>query len=82
LFAGAARVAAVGPPDDLTFTADELVQVARTRPEALIVPLHIEGWEHFSESRSQVVAAFAAAGLTDGLRLLDRGETLTLPFSS
>ena len=80
LFAGAARVAAVGP-DHLTFTADELVQVARARPEALIVPLHIEGWEHFSESRSEVVAAFAAAGLTDRLRLLDRGETITLPFS-
>ncbi|HEX6407793.1 MAG TPA: MBL fold metallo-hydrolase [Gemmatimonadales bacterium] len=81
LFAGAARVAAVGPAH-LTFTAAELVQVARARPEALIVPIHIEGWEHVSESRSEVAAAFAAAGLTDRLRLLERGETLTLPFSS
>ena len=79
LFAGAARVAAVGPAH-LTFTANELVEVARARPEALIVPLHLEGWEHFSESRSEVSAAFASAGLTDRLRLLDRGEALTLPF--
>jgi L-ascorbate metabolism protein UlaG (beta-lactamase superfamily) len=79
LFAGAARVTAVGPAH-LTFTAAELVEVARARPEALIVPLHLEGWEHFSESRSEVLAAFAPAGLTDRLRLLDRGEALTLPF--
>ena len=79
LFAGAARVAAVGPAH-LTFTADELVEVARAQPDALIVPLHLEGWEHFSESRSEVWAAFASAGLTDRLRLLDRGEALTLPF--
>ncbi len=79
LFAGAARVAAVGPAH-LTFTADELVEIARAQPEALIVPLHLEGWEHFSESRSEVLAAFASAGLSDRLRLLDRGEALTLPF--
>ena len=29
---------------------------------------------------AEVVAAFASAGLTDRLRLLDRGEALTLPF--
>ena len=79
LFAGAARVAAVGPAH-LTFTANELVQAARSCPGAVIVPLHLEGWEHFSESRLEVEAAFSAAGLGDRLRLLGRGEALTLPF--
>jgi hypothetical protein len=35
---------------------------------AVIVPLHVEGWEHFSESRGEVVAAFELAGLSDRLR--------------
>jgi L-ascorbate metabolism protein UlaG (beta-lactamase superfamily) len=79
LFAGAARVAAVGPAH-LTFTASELVEAARTSPEALIVPLHIEGWAHFSESRREIEAAFAEVNLSAHLRLLAPGQLLTLQF--
>jgi L-ascorbate metabolism protein UlaG (beta-lactamase superfamily) len=80
LFAGAARVAAVGPAH-LTFTAGELVQVAQACPRSLILPLHIEGWAHYSESREDIEAAFAGAGLSTQLRLLDPGQTLALPFA-
>jgi L-ascorbate metabolism protein UlaG (beta-lactamase superfamily) len=79
LFAGAARVAAVGPAH-LTFTASELVEAARAAPRAQIVPLHLEGWEHFSESRPDVEAAFADAGLSRRLHIVERGETLTLDY--
>lgn len=37
-------------------------------PTALLVPVHYEGWEHFSESRSEIERAFAAAGLAGRLR--------------
>lgn len=37
-------------------------------PTALLVPVHCEGWEHFSESRSEIERAFAAAGLAGRLR--------------
>ena len=67
LFLGAARVAAVGDWP-LTFTADGAVEAARAFAEATIVPLHFEGWEHFSESRAQVDAAFSRAGLAGRLR--------------
>jgi L-ascorbate metabolism protein UlaG (beta-lactamase superfamily) len=80
LFAGAARLAAVGPAH-LTFTAGELVQVARACRRSLIVPLHIEGWAHYSESRQDVETAFTRAGLMERLRLLDPGQTLELPFA-
>jgi L-ascorbate metabolism protein UlaG (beta-lactamase superfamily) len=80
LFAGAARLAAVGPAH-LTFTAGELVQVARACPTSLILPLHIEGWAHYSESREDIEAAFTHAGLSDRLRLLEPGQSLALPFS-
>jgi L-ascorbate metabolism protein UlaG (beta-lactamase superfamily) len=68
LFGGAARVWEVGP-GHLTFTAREMVIAARALPDALIVPLHFEGWAHFSESAWEIEQAFAAAGLAHRLRL-------------
>ena len=53
LFMGAARVAAAGPAH-LTFTANEGVEAVRAFADAIIIPLHYEGWEHFSESREQL----------------------------
>ena len=67
LFMGAARVAAVGPAH-LTMTAEEGVEAARAFSNAAIVPLHFEGWEHFSEGRAEITRAFAAAGLEQRLR--------------
>jgi L-ascorbate metabolism protein UlaG (beta-lactamase superfamily) len=67
LFAGAARVLEVGSAH-LTFTADEGVALARSFPQALIVPLHFEGWAHFSESRDDLERAFAEAQLGSRLR--------------
>jgi L-ascorbate metabolism protein UlaG (beta-lactamase superfamily) len=67
LFMGAARVRAVGD-FHLTFTGAEGVEAARAFSRATIVPLHFEGWEHFSESRSDIDRAFREAGLADRLR--------------
>lgn len=72
LFAGAAKVSVVGPWH-LTFTADETVEAARAFADAAIVPLHVEGWAHFTESRADIDCAFAHAGLTHRLRWLDPG---------
>lgn len=72
LFMGAARVAAVGP-DHLTMTATEAVEAARSFPNAAIVPLHFEGWAHFSESRDEIARAFTTAGMAERLRWLNAG---------
>jgi L-ascorbate metabolism protein UlaG (beta-lactamase superfamily) len=74
---GAARVSAAGDWP-LTLTAAEAVEVARAMPSALIVPLHYEGWEHFSESRDDVNRAFAAAGLTRQTVLAPGGKLIAL----
>ena len=55
---GAPRVDAVGPVH-LTMTAQEGVTTARAFPHATIVPLHFEGWAHFSESRPVIEGASA-----------------------
>ena len=73
LFMGAARVREVGPAH-LTMTADEGVLAARAMPDAVIVPLHYEGWAHFSEGRARIDEAFKAAGLAGRLRWLEPGH--------
>jgi hypothetical protein len=73
LFMGAARVPEVGPWH-LTMTAAEGVNFARAFPDAAIIPLHFEGWRHFSESRTEITAAFAKAGLENRLHWLEAGR--------
>lgn len=66
-FVGAARVAVAGPAP-LTLTAADAVALAGAFPRAIIVPVHFEGWAHFTEGRADVQAAFVAAGLASRLR--------------
>jgi len=72
LFLGAARIPIV--PSHLTFTANEALRFARATPGAVIVPVHFEGWKHFSESKEKVTEAFAATGLEERLHWLKAGE--------
>ena len=55
-----------------------VIGLARAFSRATIVPLHFEGWEHFSEPRSRVEAAFAAAGLSGRLRWPPPGRAIEL----
>jgi len=80
LFAGAARVRVAGPAH-LTFDAHDAVEFARAIPDAVMAPLHYEGWEHFSEGRAELERAFREAGLTSRLRWLPRGEARELERS-
>ena len=70
---GAAKVAAAGPAP-LTFTAAEAVHLAQQWPHTAIVPLHFEGWAHFSEGAAEVRDAFASAGLAHRLTWLEPGQ--------
>jgi L-ascorbate metabolism protein UlaG (beta-lactamase superfamily) len=72
LFAGAAMVAAAGP-HPLTFTGAGAVEAANAFRGATVVPLHFEGWEHFSESRRDVEKAFDDAGMRSRLLWLSPG---------
>ncbi len=77
LFMGAARVKEVGPAH-LTFTAEEGVEAARAFSDAVIVPLHCDGWAHYSEQRGVIQAAFAGAGLEGRLRFPAPGRPIFL----
>ena len=77
LFMGAARVPAVGP-DALTMTAVEGIEAARVFPGATIIPLHYEGWAHFTESREVIARAFDNAGIGSRVRWMELGATLVV----
>lgn len=59
---GAAQVPAAGP-SHLTMNGAEALETARAFPNATLVPLHFEGWEHFREGRAALEEVFAGAGL-------------------
>jgi L-ascorbate metabolism protein UlaG (beta-lactamase superfamily) len=77
LFAGAARTPLLdGAP--LTLTSEDAVEAARLLSSATIVPVHTEGWAHFTEGPDQLAKTFAAAGLDDRLRVPAAGVALTI----
>jgi L-ascorbate metabolism protein UlaG (beta-lactamase superfamily) len=79
LFMGAAKVAAAGP-SHLTFTAEEGVQAARAFPSATIIPVHFEGWTHFSEAKADIDQTFANAHLEHRLHWPIPGHPTPLPL--
>ncbi|HWE58780.1 MAG TPA: hypothetical protein VG228_03710 [Solirubrobacteraceae bacterium] len=42
------------------------------------MPVHFEGWSHFTQGLLQIRAAFAGYGLTDRLVAAEPAETVTL----
>jgi L-ascorbate metabolism protein UlaG (beta-lactamase superfamily) len=68
LFAGAARTALV-PGADLTLSSEAAAEAARILGARAVVPLHFEGWAHFTQGRATLLAAFQRAGVADRLHL-------------
>lgn len=74
LFLGAAVVPQVGPAH-LTMTVEEGVQTARLFSDAIIIPMHFEGWQHFTESKSEIEDKFDRAGLINRLHWAEEFES-------
>lgn len=73
LFAGAANVGRFGDVD-LTLNARTALEAAEVLADAVIVPVHAEGWFHFSETRERLIGMFEHAGRADRLQVLEPGE--------
>ncbi len=76
LFAGAARVPRIDAA--LTLTSADAVAAARLLGARAVVGVHTEDWQHFSESRTDLEAAFSAAGMADLLVATPRGVPVAL----
>lgn len=76
LFAGAARVPEIDAA--LTLTSMDAAAAATLLGRPRVVGLHVEDWQHFSESRADLEGAFAASGLAELLVATPRGERVEL----
>ena len=61
LFAGAARVPSIDAA--LTLSSTDAARAAQVLGAEVVIGLHTEDWEHFSETRADLEAAFEGTGL-------------------
>ncbi|HKV67456.1 MAG TPA: MBL fold metallo-hydrolase [Gaiellales bacterium] len=79
LFAGGAQVPERWGDDVLlTLDAAGAAEAAAILSPATIVPIHQEGWAHFTSSPADLARAFAAADVAGRLRSVAPGETAEL----
>jgi L-ascorbate metabolism protein UlaG (beta-lactamase superfamily) len=74
LFAGAARTALLDGAF-LTLTSDQAAQAALILGARHVVPLHVEGWAHFTQGPATLPTAFERAGILDRLIMPVPGRT-------
>jgi L-ascorbate metabolism protein UlaG (beta-lactamase superfamily) len=78
LFAGAVQIPELFDGAYLTLSSDRAAQAALALGAPVAIPLHFEGWTHFTQGADALRAAFHGNGIADRLRLLEPGETVEL----
>jgi L-ascorbate metabolism protein UlaG (beta-lactamase superfamily) len=63
----------------LTLSADHAADVAKILGARTVVPLHFDGWAHFTQGVGELKAAFSGNGIADRLLLLERGQRAEIP---
>jgi L-ascorbate metabolism protein UlaG (beta-lactamase superfamily) len=69
-FAGAAQTRG---PFHLTMDTNDTIETARAFPDAVIVPVHTDGWAHFRQNAGDLRVSFDALGFGKRLKLLEPG---------
>ena len=69
-FAGAAQTRG---PFHLTMDTNDTIETARAFPDAVIVPVHTDGWAHFRQNARDLRASFDVLGFGKRLKLLEPG---------
>ena len=69
-FAGAAQTRG---PFHLTMDTNDTIETARAFPDAVIVPVHTDGWAHFRQNANDLRVSFEALGLGSRIKLLEPG---------
>jgi L-ascorbate metabolism protein UlaG (beta-lactamase superfamily) len=69
-FAGAAQTRG---PFHLTMDTNDTIETARAFPDAVIVPVHTDGWAHFRQNAQDLRASFDTLGFGKRLKLLEPG---------
>ncbi|KAI1204195.1 Metallo-hydrolase/oxidoreductase [Annulohypoxylon truncatum] len=74
---GAASVVLPGSAEPLLITMDgtQGAKLFRDIGADILVPLHFESWNHFSQSKEAIAAAFGNAGILDKVYWLEPGKS-------
>jgi L-ascorbate metabolism protein UlaG (beta-lactamase superfamily) len=75
LFTGAAEPRG---PFTVTMNTNDAVEAAAHFKDAVIVAIHNEGWDHFTQSQQDVNMAFKVVGIDSRLQLLEPGRPATI----
>ena len=78
LFAGAVQVPHRFDGAYLTLTSERAAEAAKILGARAVVPVHFEGWTHFTQGAHALRGAFAGNQLTDRLALAEPGATVTV----
>ncbi|MGQ4617354.1 hypothetical protein [Nocardia sp. R7R-8] len=74
---GAANVGRFGDTD-VTLNARTALQAAEALGDAVLVPVHAEGWAHFSETLDYLGHVFRYGGRAEQLRIPPLGRATTV----
>ena len=71
---GAVQISQIFDGAYLTLSADRAADVAGILGARAVIPLHFEGWTHFTQGPEALEAAFSGNGIRDRLVMLERGQ--------
>jgi L-ascorbate metabolism protein UlaG (beta-lactamase superfamily) len=77
LFAGAVQLPQRFDGAYLTLSSDWAAAATKLLGVRAALPVHFEGWTHFTQGARELRAAFAGNSVSDRLVLAERGETVT-----
>ena len=77
LFAGAVQLLHRFDGAYLTLSSDRAAEATKLLGVRAALPVHFEGWTHFTQGARELRAAFAGNSVSDRLVLAERGETVT-----
>ncbi len=77
IFAGAARPRG---PFNVTMSTNDALDTAAAFRESILIPLHSEGWSHYTENNKNLKEAFQILGIENQLKILEPGISTTLPI--
>ena len=75
IFAGAAKPRG---PFNVTMGTNDAIDTAFTFPGATIIPVHFEGWSHYTETGEMLKQSFKALGISNRLKILKPGVKTAL----
>ncbi|UVK57227.1 MBL fold metallo-hydrolase [Mesorhizobium sp. AR02] len=75
LFTGSARPRGAF---HMTMDSNDAIEAANAFSDATIIAIHNEGWQHFTETQSELAHSFKALGIAGRLKLLERGIAVDL----